>query len=189
MGHTALVAQQSHLILLPPLHSGEESSFQGLVPPDDRVYSESVMGIKPGDSGVVIGHQVGEFTHNWSTEPFVACSHIYPGFMGRVLSLTHFPLEPGCKDYSFLGQAVADFEQGLYSIPTDSIKTPELDTSFVEPDVIASSISSGFLHFFSIVSDTAKPQLAPSIRSHKLWYQARAFFHLCLWPPRCQHLK
>ena len=83
------------------------------------VDSESVLGIKPGDSGVVTGYQVDEFTHTWSAEQFVAHSHVYPGFTGKVSSLTHFPLEPGCDDYSFLDQGVADFEQGLDSILTD----------------------------------------------------------------------
>ena len=36
------------------------------------VNSESVVGIKPGDSGVVIGYQVDEFTCTWSAEQFVA---------------------------------------------------------------------------------------------------------------------
>ena len=112
---------ESHLIPLPSLHDGEGSSFPGLVPSDDVVNSESVMGIKPGDSSVVIGYQVDEFTHTWFAEWFVACSHIYPGFTGKVSSLTHFPLEPGCEDYAFLDQAVADFKQGLDSILTDSL--------------------------------------------------------------------
>ena len=73
------------------------------------VDSESVMGVKPGDSGVVIRYQVDEFTHTWSAEHFVAHSHIYPGFTGKVSSLTLFALEPGCEDYSFLNQAIADF--------------------------------------------------------------------------------
>ena len=92
--------------------------FSGYVPSNDTVDSEStvhnhtvdsesVVDITPGDSGVVIGYQVDEFTHTWSAEWFVAHSHIYPGFTGKV-SLTYFPLEPGCKDYSFLDQAVAD---------------------------------------------------------------------------------
>ena len=51
----------SHPIPLPSLHDGE-GSFPGLVPTDDMVDSESVMGIKPGDSGVVIEYQVDEFT-------------------------------------------------------------------------------------------------------------------------------
>ena len=40
-----------------------EGSFPGVVPSNDTIDSESVMGIKPGDSGVVIGYQVDEFTH------------------------------------------------------------------------------------------------------------------------------
>ena len=83
-----------------------------------------------------------------------------------MLSLTHYLLELGCEDYSFLDQAVADFEQGLDSILTDSIETPEFDTSFDEPDAITSSVSSGFLYLVSTISDTSKLQLAPSIRSH-----------------------
>ena len=104
----------------------------------------------------------------------MAYSHIYPGFTGKASSLTHFPLEPGCEDYSFLDQAMIDFEQGLDSILTDSLETLELDTSVDEPDAITSSVSSGFLCSVSTLSDTSKLQLAPSIRSHKLWCQARA---------------
>ena len=115
-----------------------------------------------------------EFTHTWSTEQFVAHSHIYPGFNGKVSSLTQFPLEPGCEDYSFLDQAMTDFEQGLDSILTDSIETPEMDTSLDEPDAITSSVSSGFFLLGYYSSDTSKLQLAPSIRSHKLCCQARA---------------
>ena len=89
-------------------------------------------------------------------------------------SLTHFPLEPGCEDYTFLDQTVADFEQGLDSILTDLLETPELDTSLDEPNVITSSVSSGFHCLVSILSDNYKPQLAPSICTHKLWCQARA---------------
>ena len=109
----------------------------------------------------------------WSTEQFVAHLHIFPWCMAKVSSLTHFPLEPGCEDYTFLDQAVTDFEQGLDSILTNSIETPELDTSLDEPDVITSLISSGFLHLVRTTSDTSKPQLAPNIRSHKLWCRAR----------------
>ena len=175
VGHTALGGlAESHPIPLPSLHGGEGSSFPGLVPFDDMVNSESAMGIKPGESGVLTGYQVDEFTCTWSAEQFVAHSHIYPGFTGKVSSLTHFPLEPGCEDYSFLNQAIANFEQGLDSIITNSLETPELDTSLDEPDAITSSVSSGFLHLVSTFSDTSKPQLASSIWSHKLWCQARA---------------
>ena len=120
--------------------------FPGLIPFNNMVNSESVVGIKPGDSGVVIGYQVDEFTHTWSAEQFVAHSLIYPGFTGKVSSLSHFPLKPGCEDYSLLDKAVAVFEQGLDSTLTDSIKTAELDTSLDEPDAVTSSVSSGFLY-------------------------------------------
>ena len=60
------------------------------------------------------------------------------------------------------------------SILTDSLKTLELDTSLEEPDAITSSVSSGFLHLVSTLSDNSKLQLAPSIHTHKLWCQARA---------------
>ena len=42
-----------------------------------------------------------------------------------------------------------------------------------EPDAIISSVSSGFLHLASTISDTSKLQLATSIRSHKLKCQTR----------------
>ena len=138
------------------------------------VDSESVMGIKPGDFSVVIGYQVDEFNHTWSVEQFVAHSHIYPGFTGKASSLTHFPLEPGCEDYAFWDKAVANFEQGLGSICTDSLETPEFDTSLDEADVITSSVSSGFLHSVNTFSDNSKLQLDPSIHTGKLWCQDRA---------------
>ena len=55
------------------------------------VNSESLVGIKPGDSGVVIGYQVFEFTHTWSAECFVSHSHIYPGLWIRCHHLPTFP--------------------------------------------------------------------------------------------------
>ena len=164
----------SNPILPPSLHGCKRSSVPGLVPTNDTVDSESAVGIKPGDSDAVIWYQADEVTCTWSVEWCVAYSHIYPGFTDKVSWLTHFPLEPGCEDYSFLDQAVADFEQGLDSIVTDSIKTPELDTSLDEPYTITSSVSFGFLCSVSTISDTSKLQLVARIGCHKLWYQARA---------------
>ena len=68
----------------PSLQGGEGSSFQGLAPFNDMVNSESAVGIKSGDSGVVIRYHIDEFTSTWSAEQFVAHSHIYPGFTGKV---------------------------------------------------------------------------------------------------------
>ena len=73
-----------------------------------------------------------------------------------------------------MNQAVEDFEHGLDSILTDSVSTPELDEFLDENDAIPSSVSSGSLHLISTVSDTTRPQLAPSIEFQKLWCQARA---------------
>ena len=101
---------ESHPIPPPSLYGGEGSSVPGLVPSDDTVNSESVVCIKPVDSGVVIGYQVDWFTHTWSAEQFVVHFHMYPGFTGKVSSLNHFPLEPGSEDYTILVQAVANFE-------------------------------------------------------------------------------
>ena len=126
------------------------------------------MGFKPGDSGVVIRYQVVEFTGTWSVKCFIAHSNIYPGFMGKVSTLTHFPLQACCGDYSFLGQAIADFELHLDSILIDSTDTPELDTSLGEADATPPSGSFSFLHLVTTVSDTSKPQLTLSIKSYKL---------------------
>ena len=179
---------ESHPIPLPSLYDGEGSSFPCYMPSDDAVNSDSVMGIKPGDSSVVIGYQVDEFTCTWSAKQFVACSHIYPGFTGKVSSLTHFPLEPGCEGYAFLDQAVADFEQGLDSILTDSLETPKLILPW------RSLIQ---LHLQSLLGFST--QLVPFliIPSNSLLLpfglvncEARLglFLPLCLWLPRCQHL-
>ena len=179
---------ESHPMPLPFLHDGEGSSFPGLVPSDDMVNSESVMGIKPGDSGVVIGYQVDEFTCTWSAEQFVDHSDFYLGFTGKVSSLTHFPLEVGCEDYAFFDQAIADFEEGLDSILTNSPETLELDTSLDEPDVITSSVSSGFSTWlvpFLIILNCSLPLALGIINCGA---RLGLFLPLCLWLPRCQHL-
>ena len=64
--------------------------------------------------------------------------------MGKMSTLTHFKLESGCEDYSFLDQALTDFENGLDFILTGSVETAEMDASFDEHVTITSSISLGF---------------------------------------------
>ena len=96
----------------------------------DIVDSEFWVGIKSDDFGVMAGHLVEKFTHTWSAKHFVAQSNNYPGFMAKVSKLTQFPHELGSEIYSFLDQAVADFEHGLDSIHHDSVKTPKPDTYF-----------------------------------------------------------
>ena len=101
---------------------------------------ELTVGVEPGKSSVVIGYQV-------LLAPGLQSSLLrIPTFiLGKVSSLTHFPLELRCEDYSFLDHAIADFEEGLDATLTDSIETLEFDTSLDEPDAITSSFSSGFL--------------------------------------------
>ena len=102
VGHTALrawhrVIQSLHL----PCMVGRGLLFQVWFHLMTQFNSESVVGIKPGDSGVVIGYQVDEFTCTWSAEQFVAHSHIYPGFTGKVSSLTYFPWNQGVRIIPF----------------------------------------------------------------------------------------
>ena len=82
--------------------------------------------------------------------------------------LTHFPLKPGSKNYSFLDQAVADLQQGLTFILSNSVETPELDTSLDKPHNMTSSVSSEFLFSACNVSDTSETELSPDIKCHKL---------------------
>ena len=83
-------------------------------------------------------------THTWLEECFAAQSHTYPVFTCKVSTLTQFTLELGCKNYSFLDQAVKDFEHGLDSILTDSVDALYLDASFNQADAMPSLVSSGF---------------------------------------------
>ena len=57
-----------------------------------------MVAIKPGDSAVVIGYHADEFTHTMSVECFIAQSHVYHGFIGKVSTMTHLSLQPGCED-------------------------------------------------------------------------------------------
>ena len=54
----ALSAWLSHVIPLLLLYGGQMSPIPGLVPPNYMVNCNSLVGIKPGDSGVVIGYWV-----------------------------------------------------------------------------------------------------------------------------------
>ena len=68
VGHTALGASQSHLIPQPSLHGSEESSFLCSAASDDTVNSESMVGVKPGDSGFMVGCQVDELSAQYWEE-------------------------------------------------------------------------------------------------------------------------
>ena len=118
----------------------------------------------------------------------MACSHIYPGFTGKVSSLTHFPLEPGCEDYAFLDQAVADFEQGLDSILTDSLETSELDTSLEEPDALPLKALLGFSTWLVPFLIILSCSLLLAFVLVNCGARLGLFLDLCLWLPRYVHL-
>ena len=81
---------------------------------------------------------------------FVAQWHSFPGFTDKVSSHTHFSLKLGWDNDSLLDQAIAEFEQGLDFIVTDSIETLDLDASFQKPDVFIlwSTFGTGVTLFF-----------------------------------------
>ena len=90
-GHTALGAKQSHPLPLPSLHGRERSAFPGSIPPDDTVNSRFVVGISPGDSGVVLRYPIDDFTCAWSVEYFVGQSHHLPFLYGQSVSTNPLP--------------------------------------------------------------------------------------------------
>ena len=141
-----------------------------LVWPNKTGNSESY-GHQTWQSGVVIVYQVYEFTHTWSAEYFVSQSHIYCGFTGNVSTLTLIPFEPGCKDNLFLDQTVADVAKSWFHPPW-----LELDASFYEPDVMASSVSLGFLHSVPFVIILNHSLLLASNHTH---YAASLGYNFC----------
>ena len=54
-----------------------------------------------------------------------------------------------------------------------TVITLELDAFFDKPDVMTSSVSSGFPCLVSTISDNSKLQISPGIKSGKLWCQVR----------------
>ena len=130
--------------------AGRGLLFQVVPHHDDMVNSESVVDVTPGDSGVVIRYQVDEFIFTWSVEYFIAQSDIYASFMGNVSMLIYSTPEQGCEDYSFLDQALEDFEHIFILSSWTLVNTTKLDTSFDVADTMPSSVSSGFLHLIKL---------------------------------------
>ena len=54
---------ETHLIPLPFLCGGERHSFPGSIQSNDMVISKSVVVVNPGDSGVVIGYRLMNYSH------------------------------------------------------------------------------------------------------------------------------
>ena len=175
---------ETHLVPLHSLQGGEGFSVPGLVPSNEKVNSESVVDIKTGDSGVVIGYQVDEFTHTWSVEQFVTHSHIYPGFMDKVSSVTHFPLEPGCENYSFLDQAVATLNRAW--IPSSLIPSRHKNWTHLWCSLMSLHLQShqGFSMWLVLFLILLNCSLLLALGLINYGARLGLFLHLCLWLPR-----
>ena len=125
-----------------------------------------------------------EFTCAWSVENFIARLHIYPGLTSKVSTLAHFQLEPGCEDYSFLGQAVENLGmiRILFSQPLSTHENWMHPLMKLVPYLIK------FLCLVSTVYDTSRLQLAPSLKSCMLWCQARVLLCFSCRQVKCQLL-
>ena len=126
----------------------------------------TVVGIQPGNSSLVIGYQVDEFSHACSAVWFLAHSHINPGFTGKVPFLNHFAPEQGCELFIF-GPSSCRLCTGLEFHPHSfhaDIKIGHIPLMSLRSLLLPSQLVMCFY--------TSKLQLAPCIRSHKLWYQA-----------------
>ena len=72
---------------------------------------------------------------------FFIQSPSYPWFLGKLSTLTHFPLDPDYEDYSYIDHTFRDFDSETMNFNLkDLVEMPELDT-FFEPDAKASSVS------------------------------------------------
>ena len=69
-------SEQSHQIPLTFLHGMEGFSSPHFVLPSDTVNYKSVVGIKPGDSSVVIVYEAVGFTCTWLVEYFYWITHL-----------------------------------------------------------------------------------------------------------------
>ena len=103
---------------------------------------------------------------------YCSITHL-PCFIDEVSILTHFFLESGYKDYSFLNQVVADFELWFSFHPHWLQHNTSTWCILWWAWCCDFSVSPGFLHWVTKISDNSKPQLAPSIKSHELRCQNR----------------
>ena len=135
--------------------------LSSLVPPDDMV-NWILVDVKHGDSSVMIGYQVDQFTHTWLLEYFVL-SNIYLGFMGKMSTLTYFLLEPGYEDCSFLTKLLQALSMILNPFSLSLLKHQNwiLPLMSLMPWLLQSLQGS-----VSTISDISKLQLVPSIKSH-----------------------
>ena len=127
MGFTDLMVQQEDRLFCLLQIVGMAFIFGLVGLSDELVDSKSLLGL-------VIGYRVDSFTHTWVSRLF-CCSFTSALWVRYIVS--HFPLQPGGKDYTFLNQAIEGSEHGLDSIFKDSIKIPELVVPVERLDAVA----------------------------------------------------
>ena len=105
-----------------------------------------MVGVKPGDSGVI----------------------------GKVSALTCFSLEVGCEDHSTLHRKLKNSSMVMILSSQTHATLSELDASCDEASAMASSVCSGCLCSVNTISYNPLLQPAPSIKYQKSYCQARA---------------
>ena len=113
--------------------------------------------------------------------------HIYPEFTGKVSSLTHFALEPGCEDYSFLTKMGLILNKAW--IPSSLIPLRHQNWMLPWMSLMLFHLQSllGFfaqLVLFLIILNCSL--LLPFILIN-CGARLGLLLHLCLWLPRCLH--
>ena len=100
-------------------------------------------------------------------------NHIFTlGSCARCQHWSTFHLNQGVRTIFFWLKQLQTFSIILIS-PSLAVKTPELEASLDEPDVMTSPVPSGFLCSIGTLSDNSKLQLVHWMKSHKLRCQAR----------------
>ena len=129
---------------------------------------------------MVIGYRVDEFTHTWSAEQFVAHFHIYPGFTGKVSSLTHFHLEPRVWGLFLFRPSYCWLWTRLGFLP----HWFHWDASIGHILQSLLGFSTQLILFLIFLNHS----LTLALGLVNCGARLGCFLHLCLWLPRCQHL-
>ena len=114
--HITFRTQQDHLMPLPSLHGKEGSSFQGLVPSDDMINSESMVAIQPGNSNNSYCVSAWWIYSHLVDRTFCCSGTNLIQIHGQGVNfLACFLLKLAHENFTVLDQAVKEFQHGLES--------------------------------------------------------------------------
>ena len=123
----------------PAEYTHGRSSLPGFVPCNGMVNSEFVVGVKSGDSNVVIGYQVDEFICTWMT--VLLLDHTFTLDSQAIVNSNQFSTWTWLWGLLFWTKQWYNLRMVLIpSLPT-LLKQPELYASFDESDIIPSAVS------------------------------------------------